>query len=174
MLGLHTLHKGPSARLAISFRLRFKLTRSQLSLGSSSPSFPGEESFACFGRCHSRRLTSGLCGKVRRARGWLRGPQLQDLSGARVASEFSSVYTVRMKRTNLVLDAQLLEEATRVLGERTYSGAVNRALAELLRVRKIQSLPSFFGKGLWQGNLAEMREDQVPHRRSRARVRGSR
>ncbi|MBZ5563486.1 MAG: type II toxin-antitoxin system VapB family antitoxin [Acidobacteriia bacterium] len=79
-----------------------------------------------------------------------------------------------MKRTNLVLDTQLLEEATRVLGERTYSAAVNRALAELLRVRKIQSLPAFFGKGLWQGNLAEMRVDQVSRRRSRPHARGSR
>ena len=34
-----------------------------------------------------------------------------------------------MKRTNLVLDADLLEEATRVLGVKTYSAAVNLAPA---------------------------------------------
>lgn len=77
-----------------------------------------------------------------------------------------------MKRTNLVLDTQLLEEVTRALGAKTYSAAVNRALTELLRVRKIQSLPAFFGKGLWEGDLAEMRDDRVP--RSRRRARGSR
>lgn len=76
---------------------------------------------------------------------------------------------MRMKRTNLVLDAQLLEEVTRALGEKTYSAAVNRALAELLRVRKIQSLPGFFGKGLWEGDLAQMREDRLPRRRGRSR-----
>jgi len=42
-----------------------------------------------------------------------------------------------MKRTNLVLDADLLENATRVLGVKTYSAAVNIALAETLRVKKI-------------------------------------
>jgi len=65
-----------------------------------------------------------------------------------------------MKRTNLVLDADLLEEATRVLGVKTYSAAVNTALAEVLRVRKILGLPSFFNQGLWQGDLADMREDR--------------
>jgi Arc/MetJ family transcription regulator len=64
-----------------------------------------------------------------------------------------------MKRTNLVLDAELLDEATRVLRAKTYSAAVNLALAEVLRLRKIQELPQFFGQGLWQRDLAEMRED---------------
>jgi Arc/MetJ family transcription regulator len=69
-----------------------------------------------------------------------------------------------MKRTNLVLDAQLLDEARRVLGARTYSATVNLALEEITRVRKVQSLASFFGKGLWQGSLSEMREDRAPRR----------
>ena len=69
-------------------------------------------------------------------------------------------YTIHMKRTNLVLDGELLEEATRVLGVKTYSAAVNLALEEILRVRKIQSLPHFFGQGLWEGELAEMPEDR--------------
>jgi len=43
-----------------------------------------------------------------------------------------------MKRANLVLDAE----------------------PETLRLKKIQSLPHFFGKGLWQGDLSEMREDK--------------
>ena len=67
-----------------------------------------------------------------------------------------------MKRTNLVLDEDLLERATRVLGVKTYSAAVNLALAETLRLKKIESLPGFFGKGLWQGDLSEMREDRPP------------
>ena len=71
-----------------------------------------------------------------------------------------------MKRTNLVLDEQLLLEATRVLAARTYSAAVNTALAELIRVRKIQSLPAHFGSGIWDGDLPAMREDrQSPRRR---------
>ena len=65
---------------------------------------------------------------------------------------------MHMKRTHLVLDADTLEEATRTLGVKTYSAAVNLALAEVIRMRKIQSLSGFFGKGLWQGNLSEMRD----------------
>lgn len=84
-----------------------------------------------------------------------------------------SCYTVRMKRTNLVLDTHLLEEATRVLGVKTYSAAVNTALAEVLRIRKIQSLPRFWGAGIWHGDLGEMREDTigVQRREGRRRVR---
>lgn len=80
-----------------------------------------------------------------------------------------------MKRTNLVLDPDLLNQATTLLGAKTYSAAVNLALAEVLRLRKIQSLPQFFGQGLWHGNLQEMREDKVKGRpRAQRRLRGRR
>jgi Arc/MetJ family transcription regulator len=67
---------------------------------------------------------------------------------------------IHMRRTNLVLDEELLEEALRVLGSRTYSAAVNTALAEVVRIRRIQQLPGFFGEELWSGDLAEMRGDR--------------
>ena len=70
------------------------------------------------------------------------------------------LYNIHMRRTNLVLDEQLLERATRELGARTYSAAVNHALEEVLRIHKIQSLAGFFGQGLWGGDLSEMREDR--------------
>ena len=70
-----------------------------------------------------------------------------------------------MKRTNLVLDERLLAEATRVLAAKTYSAAVNTALEEVVRVRKIQSIQGFFGSGIWDGDLAQMREDKPPRRR---------
>ena len=66
-----------------------------------------------------------------------------------------------MKRTNLVLHEQLLEEATRILGTRTYSAAVNTALEEVIRMRKIQSLSGFFGSGIWEGDLSQMREGEL-------------
>ena len=75
-----------------------------------------------------------------------------------------------MKRTNLVLDPQALEEAVRVLGVKTYSAAVNLALREIVRIRKVQGLRQFFGSGLWEGDLAEMRGDR-PVSRSRRRRR---
>jgi hypothetical protein len=31
---------------------------------------------------------------------------------------------------------------------------------ETLRIKKVEGLSQFFGKGLWKGNLSEMREDR--------------
>jgi len=73
-----------------------------------------------------------------------------------------------MKRTNLVLNEELLAEATRVLGAKTYSAAVNTALEQVIRLKKIESLPRFFGSGIWEGDLAEMRKDSpLPVKRKR-------
>jgi len=73
-----------------------------------------------------------------------------------------------MKRTNLVLDEDLLITATRVLGAKTYSAAVNQALGEAIRTAKIRGLVSLFGTGIWEGDLTEMRQDQpVTSRRQR-------
>lgn len=73
-----------------------------------------------------------------------------------------------MKRTNLVLDAALLEEALRVSGERTYSRAVQRALDDFVRRAKAGRILELSGSGLWEGSLAEMRADR-PRRRTRPR-----
>jgi Arc/MetJ family transcription regulator len=64
-----------------------------------------------------------------------------------------------MKRTNVVLDEVLLEQATRTLGQKTYSATINFALREALRMHRVESLTQFFGQGLWEGDLSEMRED---------------
>lgn len=79
------------------------------------------------------------------------------------------MYTVRMKRTNLVLDEHLLAEAVRLSGARTYSAAVARALTEFVRRAHANRILELAGSGLWEGNLAEMRRDQPrrPARRSR-------
>lgn len=76
-----------------------------------------------------------------------------------------------MKRTNLVLDERLLEEATRLSGERTYSRTVERALEEFVRRAKARRILDLAGSGLWQGDLAVMREDRGVYR---TRRRGSR
>jgi len=49
------------------------------------------------------------------------------------------IYTMRMKRTSLMLDPELLDQARRLLGVKTYSATVNLALAEVLRLRKIRA-----------------------------------
>ena len=69
---------------------------------------------------------------------------------------------MRMKRTNVVLDEQLLEEAVRVSGERTYSRTIERALEEMIRRAKARGLDRLAGSGLWVGDLTEMRRDAAP------------
>jgi Arc/MetJ family transcription regulator len=64
-----------------------------------------------------------------------------------------------MKRTNVVLDEALLDEAVRVSGERTYSRTIERALHEMVRRAKARTVDQLAGSGLWQGQLSEMRGD---------------
>jgi Arc/MetJ family transcription regulator len=69
------------------------------------------------------------------------------------------VHTIHMKRTNLVLRDELLEEATRLAGEKTWSATVNRALEDFIRRAKARQLLSLRGSGLWDGSLSELRRD---------------
>lgn len=43
-----------------------------------------------------------------------------------------------MKRTNVMVDETLLEEARRALGEKTYSGAIARALEGVVRRQRLE------------------------------------
>ena len=65
-----------------------------------------------------------------------------------------------MKRTTFMVDEALLEEAKTVLGAKNYSETLEMALKEAIRVKKVESLTDYFGKDLWEGDLAEMREDR--------------
>jgi Arc/MetJ family transcription regulator len=69
-----------------------------------------------------------------------------------------------MKRTNLVLDESLLEEAVRVSGERTYARTVERALREFVLRARARRILDLAGSGLWEGNLGEVREDRPVYR----------
>lgn len=64
-----------------------------------------------------------------------------------------------MKRTNVVLDEELLEEAVRVSGEKTYARTIERALTELVQRARAQRIERYAGSGVWQGDLGEMRRD---------------
>jgi len=68
-----------------------------------------------------------------------------------------------MKRTNLVLDAGLLEETLKVSGERTYSRAVERAMEAFVRAAKARRILDLAGSGAWEGSLALVREDSPAH-----------
>jgi hypothetical protein len=74
-----------------------------------------------------------------------------------------------MKRTNLVLREEVLEEATRLSGEKTYSKAVDRALVEFIQRHKARQILELAGSGLWSGDLTEMRRDSKKSSRKGAR-----
>jgi Arc/MetJ family transcription regulator len=71
-----------------------------------------------------------------------------------------------MKRTNLVLDENVLEEATRLSGEKTYSAAVMRALEDFVRRAKARQILELRGSGLWEGDLSDMRRDRTRKKRA--------
>jgi hypothetical protein len=69
------------------------------------------------------------------------------------------------------LNGELLEEATRLSGERTYSRTVERALEDFVRRARARRILDLAGSGLWEGDLAVVREDRGAYR---TRRRGSR
>lgn len=74
-----------------------------------------------------------------------------------------------MKRTNLVLPEELLEEVCRISGEKTWSGAVVVAMQEYVRRAKARTILQLRGSGVWEGDLAEMRGDAAVPRKKKAR-----
>jgi Arc/MetJ family transcription regulator len=84
------------------------------------------------------------------------------------------LYTMCMKRTNLVLDERLLDETLRLSGERTYSRAVERALDHFVRRAKARKILDLAGSGLWEGDLSAMRNDRGRRRPRRREARGPR
>jgi len=81
-------------------------------------------------------------------------------------------HTLHMKRTNLVLDPQLLEEAVRLSGERTYSGTVGRALKDFVLRARAGKILELQGQGLWEGDLGAMRGDAVSETRRASGAKG--
>jgi len=65
-----------------------------------------------------------------------------------------------------MLNEEILEEAIRLSGQKTYSGVVGLALEDLVRRIKARSILGLKGSGLWKGDLAAMREDR-PRARGR-------
>jgi len=60
-------------------------------------------------------------------------------------------------RTNIVLDAKLVEKGMKYTGIRTKKDLVDFALRELVRRKERKRILSLKGKLRWEGNLDEMR-----------------
>ena len=84
------------------------------------------------------------------------------------------LHHIHMKRTNLVLRAELLEEAQQLAGERTYSRTVERALEDFIRRAKAHRILDLAGSGGWTGDLSVVREDRAPYGARRTKRRDTR
>lgn len=60
-------------------------------------------------------------------------------------------------RTNIVVDAQLMEQALKLSGLKTKKQAVEEGLRLLIAMKKQESIRQFRGKLTWQGDLDAMR-----------------
>jgi Arc/MetJ family transcription regulator len=67
-----------------------------------------------------------------------------------------------------MLNETLLKAAVAATGSKTYSEAVNAALAEAVRRAGARGLGALKGIGGWEGNLASMRGDTLEPRRQEA------
>ncbi|HEX7830850.1 MAG TPA: type II toxin-antitoxin system VapB family antitoxin [Thermoanaerobaculia bacterium] len=80
-----------------------------------------------------------------------------------------------MKRTNVILDEKLLEEARRASGEKTYSATITKALEAMVKKKRFWELYDQFeeeahkGDFFWPNYLEEIRP---PGRMTRLQKKG--
>ena len=63
------------------------------------------------------------------------------------------------RRTNVVIDDELMTQALRSSGCRTKRAAIESGLRLLVQINNQQNLRQFKGKITWEGDLGEMRKD---------------
>ena len=125
----------------------------------------------CAGQTDRRQTVRERAQRKRRTRGRYSG--WRRMARKKIAAATFVWEAIHMKRTNLVLDAALLEETLKVSGERTYSRAVERAMQEFVRRSQARRILDLAGSGEWSGDLSLVREDHPPYGKGKGR-RGSR
>lgn len=66
-----------------------------------------------------------------------------------------------MKRTNIVIDEELINAGLEVTGLKTRRELVDFALRELLRREAQSKILELRGQIQWEGNLSEMRQSRL-------------
>jgi Arc/MetJ family transcription regulator len=69
-------------------------------------------------------------------------------------------HIVCMKRTNILLDEQLVGKGMRLTGLRTQKALIDHALRELVRRKEQKSVLKLKGKIRWEGDLDELRANR--------------
>jgi Arc/MetJ family transcription regulator len=65
-----------------------------------------------------------------------------------------------MARTNIVLDDNLIRKARKLTGLKTKREIVNKALELLVRSESRKGILEYFGSGIWEGDLEQMRRNR--------------
>ncbi|MFN3759791.1 MAG: type II toxin-antitoxin system VapB family antitoxin [Algoriphagus aquaeductus] len=63
-------------------------------------------------------------------------------------------------RTNIDIDENLIQEAMKLTGINTKKGVVEKALAQMVSLKKQERIKQIRGKYQWEGDLNEMRESR--------------
>jgi len=72
-------------------------------------------------------------------------------------------------RTTLEIDEKLLDDVMRIVGESNKGKAVNRAMAEFIRKRKLQDLKKLIGSKQLEDNWRELEESELREMREQSR-----
>lgn len=71
------------------------------------------------------------------------------------------VYIIRMGRTNIVIDENLIRKARKLTRLRTKRQIVDRALDLLVRSESRKGILKYYGSGIWKGDLKISRRNRV-------------
>lgn len=63
-------------------------------------------------------------------------------------------------RTNIDIDEDLIREAMKLTGITTKKGVVEKALAQMVSLKKQERIKQIRGKYQWEGDLDQMRENR--------------
>ncbi len=71
------------------------------------------------------------------------------------------VYDRRMGRTNIEIDEVLMRKAGKLTKLKTKRQIVHRALESLVAAEERKGILKYFGSGIWEGDLKQMRRNRV-------------
>ncbi len=70
------------------------------------------------------------------------------------------VYAVKMGRTNIVIDEELVKKARKLTRLKSKREIVDRALELLVRSESRKGILKHYGTGIWKGDLKAMRRNR--------------
>jgi Arc/MetJ family transcription regulator len=66
-----------------------------------------------------------------------------------------------VSRTNIEIDDRLIRQARKLTGLKTKRRIVHLALESFVRAEKRKGILRYYGSGIWEGDLKELRRSRV-------------